>query len=119
MFTPLQYVPTILSAIGMMGSQALLHLIIPSYSGQAVLTMPILAPLADLIGLSRDVCVMAYQYGAIVMNMISPTNGSLMAIITIAGISYNEWFRFVIKKLVLILLLGSVALFIAIFAGLG
>ncbi len=119
MFTPLQYVPTILSAIGMMVSQALLHIIIPSYSGQAVLTMPILAPLSDLIGLSRDVCVMAYQYGAILMNLISPTNGSLMAIITIAGISYNEWFRFVIKKLAIIFLLGSGALFIAIFTGLG
>lgn len=119
MFTPLQYVPTILSAIGMMVSQALLHIIIPSYSGQAVLTMPILAPLSDLIGLSRDVCVMAFQYGAILMNMISPTNGSLMAIITIAGISYDEWFRFIFKKLALLFLLGSVALFIAIFIGLG
>ncbi len=119
MFTPLQYVPTILSAIGMMISPALLHIIIPSYSGQAVLTMPILAPLSDLIGLSRDICVMAFQYGAILMNMLSPTNGSLMAIITIAGISYDEWFRFIFKKLALIFLVGAVALFIAIFIGLG
>ncbi len=118
LFTPLQYVPSIFSAIGMMGSQAMLHVVIPSYSGQAVLTMPILAPLSDLIGLSRDVCVMAYQYGAVLMNMIAPTNGALMAIITIAGISYDEWFRFVLKRLAILFLLCSLALFAAILSGL-
>lgn len=118
LFTPLQYVPPILSAIGMMGSQAMLHIVIPSYSGQAVLTMPILAPLSDLIGLSRDVCVMAYQYGAVLMNMIAPTNGALMAIITMAGISYHEWFKFILKRLAILFLLCSFALFIAILIGL-
>jgi len=118
LFTPLQYVPPILSAIGMMVSQSVLHLVIPSYSGQAVLTMPILAPLSDLIGLSRDVCVMAYQYGAVLMNMIAPTNGALMAIITMAGISYGEWFTFVFKRLAILFLLCSLALFTAILIGL-
>jgi uncharacterized ion transporter superfamily protein YfcC len=118
LFTPLQYVAPAFSAVGMMLSQALLHIVIPSYSGQAVLTMPILAPLSDLIGLSRDVCIMAYQYGAILMNMISPTNGALMAIITIAGISYDQWFRFVWKRLVIILMIGALTLFCAILLGL-
>lgn len=118
LFTPLQNVAPIISAVGMMVSQAFLHVLIPSYSGQAILTMPILAPLSDLIGLSRDVCIMAYQYGAIIMNMISPTNGALMAIITIAGISYDQWFRFAMKKLLIILLMGATALFIAILIGL-
>lgn len=117
LFTPLQYVTPILSALGMMGSQAMLHLVIPSYSGQAVLTMPILAPLSDLIGLSRDVCVMAFQYGAVLMNMIAPTNGALMAIITIAGISYNEWFRFAWKRLAILFLLCSLAILAAILLG--
>ncbi len=117
LFTPLQYVSPMLSAIGMMCSQAFLHLMIPSYSGQAVLTMPILAPLSDLIGLSRDVCVLAFQYGAVLMNMINPTSGALMAIITIAGISYDEWFTFVIKKLLIIFLISAIALVIAISIG--
>ena len=102
LFTPLQHVPPVLSSIGMMGSQALLHVVVPSYSGQAVLTMPILAPLSDLIGLSRDVCVMAFQYGAILMDLIVPTNGALMAVIAIAGISYNEWVKFLVKRLLLV-----------------
>jgi len=117
LFAPLQYVTPILSAIGMMASQAMLHIMIPSYSGQAVLTMPILAPLSDLIGLSRDACVIAFQYGAVLMNMISPTNGSLMAIITIAGISYKEWFAFILKRLLIIYLLCVGTLFAVIAMG--
>jgi uncharacterized ion transporter superfamily protein YfcC len=117
LFTPLQYVPSAISALGMMGSQAALHVLVPSYSGQAVLTMPILAPLSDLIGLSRDVCVLTYQYGAILMDLIIPTNGALMAVIAIAGLSYKEWFAFILKRLLIIYLLCVIALFAAISMG--
>ena len=110
LFTPLQYVPPVISAFGMMGSQALLHLAVPSYSGQAVLTIPILSPLSELIGLSKDICVLAYQFGAISMDLISPTNGALMAITALAGISYDEWFAFVWKGLLVILFVGAMAL---------
>ena len=64
LFLPMQYLPAGLSAISMMISQAILHFPVPSYSGQAILTMPVLAPLSDLLGLSRQVCVLAYQYGS-------------------------------------------------------
>lgn len=117
LFTPLEHVPPMISAIGMMGSQAALHLVVPSYSGQAVLTMPILAPLSDLIGLSRDVCVMAFQFGAVLMDMIIPTNGALMAVIGLAGISYDEWFAFVMKRLMLFFIFCAVVLVLAIGVG--
>jgi len=117
LFTPLQYVSPIVSAIGMMGSQAALHLLVPSTSGQAVLTMPILAPLSDLIGLSRDVCVMAYQYGAGLMDLIVPTNGALMAVIAVAGISYDKWFAFVLKLLLAIMIFNAAILVVAIVMG--
>ncbi len=117
LFTPLQYVSPIVSAIGMMCSQAALHLLVPSTSGQAVLTMPILAPLSDLIGLSRDVCVLAYQYGAGLMDMIVPTNGALMAVIAIAGISYDKWFAFVLKLLLAIMIFNATILVVAIVLG--
>ena len=117
LFTPLQYVSPIVSAIGMMGSQAALHLLVPSTSGQAVLTMPILAPLSDLIGLSRDVCVMAFQYGAGLMDMIVPTNGALMAVIAIAGISYDKWFAFVLKLLLAIMIFNAAVLVVAVVMG--
>ena len=113
LFTPLQYLPPDLSATGMMFAQAALHFPVPSYSGQAILTMPILVPLSDLLHISRQVCVLAYQYGAVMMDMILPTNGTLMAIIAIAGISYDKWFAFIARKTFIILLLAVVAILIA------
>jgi uncharacterized ion transporter superfamily protein YfcC len=117
LFTPLQYFPKSLAAVSMMISQTLLHFPVPSYSSQAVITMPVLAPLSDLIGLSRQVCVLAYQYGAVMMDMLVPTNGALMAIITIAGISYNNWFKFVIKPTLIIMAVAAISIVTAVFIG--
>ena len=117
LFQPLQYLPSSISAVAMMGSQAILHFPIPSSSGQAILTMPILAPLSDLIGLSRQVCVLAYQYGAILMDFLVPTNGALMAIIAIAGISYDEWFKFAIKPLLIMFVFCAIVIMTAIHLG--
>lgn len=113
LFIPMEELPTALSAVGMMMSQFALHIVVPSYAGQAVLTIPILAPLSDLIGLSRQVCVLAFQYGAILMNMISPTNGALMAIIGLAGIGYDQWIRFAFRRLMVIGIFCVVTLIIA------
>lgn len=118
LFLPMQYLPASLSAVSMMISQAVLHFPVPSYSGQAVLTMPILAPLSDLLGLSRQVCVLAYQYGAPTMDLLVPTNGALMAVIALAGIPFNKWLKFAIKPTLAILALGALALIVAIFIGL-
>lgn len=113
LFIPMEGMPPALSAIGMMMTQFALHIVVPSYAGQAVLTIPILAPLSDLVGLSRQVCVLAFQYGAILMNMISPTNGALMAIIGLAGIGYDQWFRFAIRRLIVIGIFCATVLVIA------
>lgn len=118
LFLPMQYLPPGLSAVSMMISQAILHFPVPSYSGQAVLTMPILAPLSDLLGLSRQVCVLAYQYGAPTMDLLVPTNGALMAVIALAGIPYNKWLRFIIVPTLVIMALGAGALLVAIATGL-
>lgn len=117
LFVPMQYLPPSLSAITMIFSHALLHLAVPSYSGQAIMTMPILVPLSDLIGLSRQVCVLAYQYGAGMGDMFVPTNGALMAILAISGISFNKWFSFIWRPTLIILLLGAVAVVVAIGIG--
>ena len=117
LFTPMQYLPKSLSAVSMMVSQSLLHFAVPSYSGQAVLTMPILAPLSDLIGISRQVCVLAYQYGAVMMDLLIPTNGALMAVIAIAGISFDKWFKFAFKLCLVIFGVASFAIVIAIYTG--
>lgn len=113
LFTPLQNLPTSLSAIGMMVSHSFFHIAVPSYSGHAVLTMPILVPLSDLIGLSREVCILAFQFGAILMDLLIPTNGALMAVIAIAGIPFNEWFAFAFKRTLAISLLGATIILVA------
>ena len=118
LFTPMQYLPKSMSAISMMISQSLLHFVVPSYSGQAVLTMPILAPLSDLIGISRQVCVLAYQYGAVMTDLIIPTNGGLMAVLAIAGISFDKWFKFALKLVLVILGISAIALVTGISLGL-
>lgn len=109
LFTPLEHLPLALSALGMMIAQAILHIPVPSTSGQAVLTMPLLTPLADLIGMARQVVILAYQYGAGIMDMVTPSNGGLMAILAAAGVSYKEWIEFAWKPILVIFLIAAVS----------
>lgn len=117
LFTPIENLPPGASALGMMIAQALLHFPVSSYSGQALLTMPILTPLADLVGISRQVCVLAYQYGAVLMDFIVPTNGALMAIIAVAGIPYNKWISFIWRPLLMLFAIAAIGIFFGVLTG--
>ncbi|UYZ59478.1 YfcC family protein [Hymenobacter latericus] len=117
MSAPLAQLPVTLSALGMLGVHTALHLPVPSVSGQAVLTMPILTPLSDLLGLSRQVTVLAYQYGAGLCELITPTNGALMAIVAACGVRFDQWWRFVLPLYLLLLLLAAAAIVLAIAVG--
>lgn len=118
LFQPLADLPLTLSALGMMGMHGLLHIPVPSTSGQAVLTMPLLVPLSDLLGLSRQVTVLAYQYGAGLADVVNPTNGALLAMLGAAGVRYEGWFRFAAPLVLALAALGAVAIVIAIATGL-
>lgn len=112
--TPIAGLPLALSAVGLFAAQTALHVPVPSVSGQAVLTMPLLVPLADLLGMSRQVVVLTYQYGAGLCDILTPTNGAILAILAACGVRYDHWLRFVLP-----LYAGLVALsLVAIFAGL-
>ena len=91
---PLAHLPVAAAALGMMAVQTALHVPVPSGSGQATLTMPLFAPLADLLGLSRQVVVLAFQYGAGLCELITPTNGTLMAMLAACGARFEDWLRF-------------------------
>lgn len=117
LFTPIASLPPTLSAIGMMVVQGAIHVPVPSTSSQAVLTMPLLVPLSDLIGLSRQVTVMAYQYGAGLCDAITPTNGALMAMLAAAGVRYEEWLRFMLPLWAGLLVLAAIALTVAVAMG--
>jgi uncharacterized ion transporter superfamily protein YfcC len=94
MSAPLLDVVPSVSAFLMVPFHAVIHVVVPSVSGHAVLTMPLLLPLSDVVGLSRQVTVLAYQTGAGLTELLTPTNGALMAILVTAGVPYQRWLRF-------------------------
>ncbi len=114
---PLQTVGPELAAVGMLVVQTLINFFIPSGSGQAFVTMPIMAPLGDLVGVSRQTAVLAYQFGDGFSNMIVPTNIVLMSILGIAGIPYDRWLRFIWPLLLKLTLAAAVALVVAVQIG--
>jgi uncharacterized ion transporter superfamily protein YfcC len=116
---PLSLLGAELSAVGMMIIQAILNLFIPSGSGQAYVTMPLMAPLADLVDVPRQVAVLAYQMGDGFTNMIIPTNAILMGILGVAGISYARWFRFCLPLILKLYAAGAVVLVMAVWLGYG
>jgi uncharacterized ion transporter superfamily protein YfcC len=118
LFAPIAGLPATLSALGMMAVQAAVHVPVPSTSSQAVLTLPLLVPLSDLIGLSRQVTVLAYQYGAGLCEIITPTNGALMAMLAAAGVSYEDWLRLTLPLLVLLATLAGLGVALAVAVGL-
>ncbi len=111
--TPLAYLPRAAAAALMVPMHAILHVPVPSVSGQAVLTMPIMAPLSDLLGLSRDAAVIAYQTGAGLMDMITPTDGALLAMLLSAGVTYGRWLRFAIPGAILVSIVGFIGIALA------
>jgi uncharacterized ion transporter superfamily protein YfcC len=118
LFTPVAQLPLALAALGMMIVHGLVHVPVPSPSGHAVLTLPILVPLADLLGLSRQVTVLAYQYGGGLCELFTPTNGALMAILAAAQVRYEDWLRFALPLLLTLLALGAGALGLGVAIGL-
>jgi uncharacterized ion transporter superfamily protein YfcC len=97
------------AALAMIPLHMLVHIPVSSVSGQAVLTMPVLVPLSDLVGVSRQAAVMAYQTGSGLTELLTPTNGSLMAILVAAGVPFPRWFRFCTFGVLLLVLVGAAA----------
>jgi len=114
---PLTQLGPTLAATGMLAFQSLCNLFIPSGSGQAYVTMPLMAPLADLVGIERQVAVLAYQFGDGLTNILVPTNAVLVGILAMAGVPYDRWVRFVMPFMVKMWVLGALALAVAVWIG--
>lgn len=110
--TPLSRVPPLVASVLMIPFQALIHIAVPSVSGQAVLTMPLVVPMADVLGLSRQVPVLAYQTGAGLMELATPTNGALVAVLLAAGVPFQRWLRFAVGGILLLTVVGVVSLMV-------
>ena len=115
--TPLSHLWPQFSAVGMLVIQTILNFFIPSGSGQAFVTMPLMAPVGDLVGVSRQVAVLAYQFGDGFANMIVPTNAVLMGILGIAGVSYGAWFKFCLPLFLKLLAAAAVVLILTVTFG--
>jgi uncharacterized ion transporter superfamily protein YfcC len=87
-----------------------INIIIPSGSAKAALTMPLMAPFSDVVGLSRQATVMAFQLGDGFTNMITPTSGVLLGVLAVARIPYELWFKWIWKLMLLLILLGALLL---------
>lgn len=109
--------PTVVSAWFMYVFQSVFNFFVVSGSGQAALTMPIMAPLADLVGVSRQVAVLAFQLGDGFTNMIVPTSAVLMGVLGVARLKWSTWAKFMIKIQLVLMGLGSVFMIIAVLIG--
>lgn len=111
-------VPAVVGAWAMYIFQSLFNLVVTSNSGQAALTMPIMAPLADLLGISRQIAVLAYQLGSGFMDAFTPVSASLIGVLGVARIDWIKWARFQIKMQGFLFMLGTIFIVIAVMIGL-
>lgn len=109
----IQNLPKAISVLGMYIVQVIINFFIPSGSGQAAATMPIMTPLADVIGVNRQVAVMAYQFGDGFTNSIIPTSAALMGVLSVARISYEKWVKFLWPLMLVWLGTGAAFLVVA------
>jgi uncharacterized ion transporter superfamily protein YfcC len=90
--------------------QNLINLVMPSGSAKAALTMPMMSQFSDLIGVSRQATVVAFQLGDGFTNMITPTSGVLLGVLSVAKIPYEKWFKWVAPFIIILIILGFLLL---------
>jgi len=112
MYQPLRHAPKWLAAEGMLIFQNVMNFFIPSGSGQAAAVMPIMIPLADLVGINRQVAVLAYQFGDGYSNLFWPVGG-IAVMASIAHVPLNKWYKFFLPLFGLMLLLQAVFIALA------
>ena len=115
----LKELPLYASAIAMSGSQCVINFFIPSGSGQALATLPIMIPLGDVLGLTRQTTILAYQIGDGVTNLFNPTLGGLIAMLAMCRIPFDKWLKFIFPIVGVVLLLSWITLMVAVFINWG
>ena len=106
----LEGLPPVVSALGMLVIQTFINFVIPSGSGQAATIIPLMAPLGDLMGLTREVTVLTFQFGDGFTNMITPTSGVLIGALGVAKIPYQKWFKWAWKFILMMIVIGGILL---------
>ncbi|MDF2548373.1 MAG: putative rane protein [Anaerosolibacter sp.] len=109
--------PPMISAWFMYIFQSVFNFFVVSGSGQAALTMPLMAPLADIVGVTRQVAVLAFQLGDGFTNLIVPTSGCLMGVLGVARMSWGDWAKWQIKMQAALFVVASIFMFVAVAIG--
>lgn len=112
--TVLEGVPAFIGAWAMYIFQSLFNLVVTSNSGQAALTMPIMAPLSDLVGVPRQIAVLAFQLGAGFVDAFTPVSASLIGVLGVARIDWGTWAKFQIKMQAFFFAMGTIIIAIAV-----
>lgn len=113
----LMSMPKIVAAEGMLLFQSSMNFFIPSASGQALVSMPLMTPMSDILGISRQTAVLAYILGDGLSNLIIPTNGVLMAMLGLARVSFEKWFKLILPLFVISMIFALIFIAIAIVIG--
>jgi uncharacterized ion transporter superfamily protein YfcC len=114
LFTPLRHLSVGASGMMMVVSESVLAFPMPSDSGRALMSLPVMIPLADLLGLSRQMAVNAFTYSTLASSLITPTAGALLAMLAIAGVPYGKWLRFVAVPFAMLFALAVIAMLIGV-----
>ncbi|MBY0123580.1 YfcC family protein [Bacillus sp. S/N-304-OC-R1] len=115
----IKHVPGTFSVMGMYSFQTVIHFILASGSGHAMLTMPIMTPLADLLDITRQTAVLSFSFADGIGNIIFPTAGTLMAGLAIAGIPWTKWAKWVLPLVIIQFIIGLIAVVVAHFINYG
>lgn len=115
----LSHLPTYLSAVFMSLSQSVINFLIPSGSGQALATLPIMIPVGEILGLTRQTAILAFQIGDGVTNLFNPTLGGLIAMLSMCKVPFDRWLRFIFPVALLVLLVAWGFLLFSVLIGWG
>ncbi|MBP1961854.1 YfcC family protein [Paenibacillus aceris] len=105
--------PSSVQVLGMYAFQNIMNVFITSGTGMAVTTMPIMTPLSDLLGVTRQTSVLAFQLGDGITNMILPTSSALMGSLAVSGITYQKWVKFFWPLMCMWLIIGAIFIIVA------
>ena len=113
----LKDLPLYASAISMSLSQTVINFFIPSGSGQALATLPVMLPLGETLGLTRQTTILAFQIGDGVSNLINPTLGGLIAMLSMCRVPLDRWLKFIFPLAISILVISFITLIVAVAIG--
>lgn len=110
----LTHLPLILSAVGMTIAQTFMNFIIPSGSGQALATLPVMIPVGEVIGMTRQTTVLAFQVGDGISNLINPSLGGIVAMLALCRIPFDRWLRFILPLTGILMLISLIFVVISV-----